>query len=215
MNALAVLPNLTPEQRGWIKERLIENQSHAKIANDFMKRYPDFGAGLAEAKVLQILRSRIKQMVSHGKERDEILRRRASTSDDQSVDHVPITHKRHRVELRQQAVDDLLDIRERLDSDKPISAEEYRRLRLKGGTAKEVIQMLDSYERSESRESRDVFVGPDIPIPETVTVEVEEDDEHYKAAKTTPQKAAKKALPTPEPRELEWWEKKDDGELSI
>ena len=212
MNALAVLPHLTPEQRGWIKERLIENQPHAKITKDFMKRHPDFGAGLPEAKVIQILRSRIKEMVSHGKERDEILSRRASTSDDQSVDHVPITHKRHRAELRQQAVDDLQDIRERLDSDKPISAEEYRRMRLKGGTAKELIQMLDSYERSEYRESRALSAGHGITIPETVTVE---DDERHKSAKTKPRKAAKKALPPPEPREPEWWEKKGEGDLIL
>ena len=199
MNALAVLPHFTDEMRSWMIDQLIWSRPRAQIVSDFMDRYPDFGAGLALEVIERRLRSRLKEMVSRGKSKDEIIAGRealkeADSSSGEAVLCQPALDNRRAAYLERMEEIDWL-----LSNDKTFSSEQRKALKEEFIRKNIMRQQLDAAERSERRRRDDEiawdFKGPVMHVP---------DDE--------PSEAQQKPTPAldepqePEPKEPKWYE---------
>ena len=210
MNAIATLPRLTDEMRRWMVDQLIEQRPRAAIVADFIDTFPDFCAGQSFEVIDKILRSRIKNMMSKGKERDEIIERREARLDaDDDDDDLTLDDSRYRRKERNEIYARIREINWQFQT-QTLSREERTQLKDEVSLLKTMRQELDAYERSEAREDAG-WVDLHPPPPEDPWSHRDE-----KAA-LPPTEKPPKALPAPEPEptEPEWWEKDDAEHLTV
>ena len=200
MNNLAVLPHWSAEMRSWMKDQLILEHPPAQIVSEFMERYPEFGAGLAEEVIKKRLKSRIKQMQSRGKEREEIIAGRkalkaADSKEGSVLSQTSLDNRRVAFLERMEEIDWLLS------NDKTLSPEQRKALNDEFKRKHTLRQQLDAAERSEHRQQGGGSnVGWPIKLPTLHTPDPAEEK------KPTP------ALPPPkepEPTEPQWDETPD------
>ena len=211
MNDLDRLPYLTPDQRRWMADQLSQHRPHAQIVVDFIDTFDDFCAGQPFSVLDRTIRSRIKNMMRNGKERDEILKRRdAMLGDDNDAD-MTLEDSRYRAKARKEIYERLRDI-EWLFKTKKLSREERTQLKDEVSLLKARRQEIDAYERSENRQSSaSPFFNVDYWINQGEEAEVDSNPKDS-IAPATP-----KALPAPEsePPEPEWYEIDDAEHLTV
>lgn len=208
MNVLAVLPHFTDEMRSWMKDQLILSRPRAQIVSDFMDRYPDFGAGLAEEVIERRLKNRIKEMQTRGKERDEIIGGRealkeADSSEGSVLSQAALDNRRVALLERMEEIDWLLS------NDKTLNSDQRKALTDEFSRKNILRQQLDAAERSEERQwRRESQVVWDFKLP---TMH-EPDDEPAEEQKPTPALAEPKEPPESKP---EWYEIDDSEHLTV
>ena len=138
--------------RSWMKDQLILSHPNAQIVSEFMDRYPEFGAGLAEEVIKKRLKSRIKQMQSRGKERDEIIAgREALKAAAPSEENLPIKDQDYRDEGRQYIIDERIDIINQL-KDESLTPVKRKNLTERSKMLTAMRGDIDAAERSEHRQ---------------------------------------------------------------
>lgn len=209
MTERVVLNRLNDEMRRWIVNQLIDGCSHAQIGDDFLSRYPAFGAGIPLDTVKALLLSRIKGMVSRGKERDEIIEGRKKRLEGDNLDHLPLKDKKYRAIRQQEIFDRIRDINWEL-SDESLSREKRQALKDERSGLNIESHRIDAFERSEIRGSPPLTSNR--PDPETLFRHRElkppnESDFDYKhRVKPRPEKKP----PDREPTEPDWWDIADE-----
>lgn len=171
MSNLTMLPKFNAEQKQFAVDNLKAMIPHKEIADKFLTLYPDFYNDPIDSDFFEAFFKRIKEyMRSDRPLGKEIAAAREKASE--QINHTLLVHKRYRVQIREGALDRLLDLDGKLERGE-LEVETYKAL-LSGITLK--LRTVSDFERNEHNEKK---LTPVIAEPETDDGYPKEEDFDY------------------------------------
>lgn len=144
------LPRFTEGQQQFVVDNLIAMTPHREIAQAFRNLYPEFAPEVEDSVYTEAFIKRAADYVSNKDRKWAKLIVEGREVGTDSVDHLLLTHKRFRIQLRESVLDSLWKIESDLESSK-IELDVAKFLR---STALDKLKVIDGYEKSEREEMK-------------------------------------------------------------
>ena len=140
-----LLSQFTKEQQQFVVDNLIAMRPHREIAKEFRKLNPEFAREVEDSVYTEAFIKRTADYVAN-KDRKwaEVIAEGRARQEDR-VDHLLLSHKRYRIQIRESVLEELSQIEDDLDSGKiGLDVAKFRQT-----NTMQKLKVIDGYEKSE------------------------------------------------------------------
>ena len=139
------LPRFTADQQQFVVDNLIAMIPHREIAKKFRALYPDFAPEVEDSVYTEAFIKRTADYVANKDRKWAQIIAKGREEQKDTFDHLLLTHKLYRIQVREAVIDRLEEIESQVKRDEI----DLKKAKLLMDIALNMTKMIDAYEKSE------------------------------------------------------------------